>query len=160
MKIVFLIIILTLLVLVGVGMYVTDFTAYLGNNPTTCNNCHVMDAVYESWYHGPHKSWAVCNDCHTPHDLIPKYYVKAMSGYHHVSAFTLGEIPDAIRAKESSRKVVQENCIRCHQATVDNIDYGPMSDGSERYCFECHRSVAHGDRGISILPYQHTEEYK
>jgi cytochrome c nitrite reductase small subunit len=34
------------------GAYVTEFTTYLGSNPTTCNNCHVMDAAYEGWYHG------------------------------------------------------------------------------------------------------------
>jgi cytochrome c nitrite reductase small subunit len=148
---------------VGVGLYVTDFTAYLGNNPTTCNNCHVMDAVYEGWYHGGHKEWATCNDCHTPHALIPKYLVKAQSGYHHVSAFVLGDIPDAIRAKEASKKVVQENCLRCHSETVaDIVDGSPMYGQSdhERYCFECHRTVAHGERGISILPYQHSEADK
>lgn len=144
-----------LLVVIGTGLYVTDFTAYLGNNPTTCNNCHVMDAVYESWYHGGHKQWATCADCHTPHALIPKYYVKALSGYHHVTAFLFGNIPDAIRAKESSRHVVQENCERCHAATIANINEG-LSD-TDRYCFECHRSVAHGERGISLLPYQHKE---
>lgn len=144
-----------LLVVLGMGLYVTDFTAYLGNNPTTCNNCHVMDAVYESWYHGGHKQWAVCADCHTPHALIPKYYVKAISGYHHVTAFVFGNIPNAIRAKESSRKVVQDNCVRCHAATIANTNEGRMD--SDRYCFECHRSVAHGERGISLLPYQHKE---
>lgn len=149
-----------LLAVVGTGLYVTDFTAYLGNNPTTCNNCHVMDAVYESWYHGGHKAWANCNDCHTPHALIPKYFVKAQSGYHHVTAFIFGPIPDAIRAKTASREVVQENCIRCHAETVSDIEVGPMSDGSQRYCFDCHRSVAHGERGVSLLPYQHSEEYK
>jgi len=154
------IIIVALLSLVGVGLYVTDFTAYLGNNPTTCNNCHVMDAVYESWYHGAHKAWANCNDCHTPHALIPKYYVKALSGYHHVTAFAFGDIPDAIRAKLASKEVVQENCIRCHEETVENIDIERMSDGKQRYCYDCHRSVAHGERGISLLPYQHSEEYK
>ncbi len=150
--------VLSILAVVGVGLYVTDFTAYLGNNPTTCNNCHVMDAVYESWYHGAHKQWANCADCHTPHALIPKYWVKTVSGYHHVSAFLLGDIPDAIRAKESSRQVVQENCIRCHQTTVSTMLDNP--EPFDRYCFDCHRSVAHGERGISLLPYQHTEEYK
>lgn len=145
-----------LLLVIGLGMYVTDFTAYLGNNPTTCNNCHVMDAVYEGWFHGGHKQWAVCGDCHTPHALIPKYYVKALSGYHHVTAFVFGDIPDAIRAKESSRRVVQENCIRCHAETIAETNEGLMD--SDRYCFECHRSVAHGERGISLLPYQHKEE--
>ncbi len=145
----------SLLIILGIGLYVTEFTAYLGNNPTTCNNCHVMDAVYESWYHGAHKQWAVCADCHTPHALIPKYYVKALSGYHHVTAFVFGNIPDAIRAKESSRKVVQDNCVRCHAETIANTNEGLMD--SDRYCFECHRSVAHGERGISLLPYQHKE---
>ena len=158
MKLLMIIGILALAAVVGVGMYVTDFTAYLGNNPTTCNNCHVMDAVYESWYHGGHQDWAVCGDCHTPHDFIPKYLVKAQSGFRHVSAFTLGHIPDAIRPRQSSLAVIQENCIRCHTETVDNILQGPME--MDRYCFDCHRSVSHGERGISLLPYQHQEKDK
>lgn len=152
--------ILALLITAGVGLYATDFTAYLGNNPTTCNNCHVMDAAYEGWFHGGHMNWTTCSECHTPHALIPKYYIKALSGYHHVTAFVFGDIPEAIRAKESSRKIVQENCIRCHLETVSNIDTSPMIDGSERFCFDCHRSVAHGERGASILPYQHAEKSK
>jgi cytochrome c nitrite reductase small subunit len=150
--------IVALLAVVGVGMYVTDFTAYLGNNPSTCNNCHVMDAVYEGWYHAGHSEWTTCNECHTPHALIPKYFVKAKSGYHHVTTFLFGEIPDAIRAKESSREVVQENCIRCHKETVSTIADGTMDSG--RYCFECHRSVAHGERGVSILPFRNVDETK
>lgn len=159
MKYAILIAFVALIVVVIVGMYATDFTAYLGNSPTTCNNCHVMDAAFEGWYHAGHKNWAVCNDCHTPHALIPKYYVKALSGYHHVTAFVLGDIPDAIRAKEESRKVIQENCIRCHAETVQNINISASAypGGPERYCFQCHRSVAHGNRGISILPYKDSE---
>jgi cytochrome c nitrite reductase small subunit len=156
MRIALIVGLVALLIVVGVGLYVTDFTAYLGNNPTTCNNCHVMDAVYESWYHGGHKQWANCNDCHTPHALIPKYIVKARSGYHHVTAFVFGDIPNAIRAKEDSQEIVQENCVRCHAETVSAIVDTSME--FDRYCFECHRSVAHGERGISLLPYQHTEE--
>lgn len=147
---------ISMIAVLAVGLYVTDFTAYLGDDPATCNNCHVMDAVYESWYHGGHKLWATCNDCHTPHAFLPKYIVKAVSGYHHVSAFTLGNIPQAIRAKESSRQIVQENCVRCHLETIANTNEG-LKD-SDRYCFDCHRSVAHGERGISLLPYQHQEE--
>jgi len=145
-----------LVLVLGVGLYVTDFTAYLGNNPTTCNNCHVMDAVYEGWYHAGHQEWAVCGDCHTPHAFIPKYLVKAQSGFRHVSAFALGHIPDAIRARHSSLDVVQENCVRCHAETIANTNEG-MPD-SDRYCFDCHRSAAHGERGVSLLPYQHQEE--
>jgi len=149
--------VVALLAAVGVGMYVTDFTAYLGNNPATCNNCHVMDAVYEGWFHGAHQEWATCSDCHTPHAFIPKYYVKAQSGYHHVTAFTFGKIPDAIRAKAESHEVVQENCIRCHEGTVEGIVMATQE--SERYCWDCHRNVSHGPRGISVSPYQDSELY-
>ena len=146
-----------LLVVLAVGLYTTDFLVYLGNDATTCNNCHVMDAAYEGWYHAGHQAWAACNDCHTPHALIPKYYVKMVSGANHVFHFTLGNIPEPLRAKESSKKIVQDNCIYCHSTTVSAIADGQMD--AERYCFECHRSTAHGERGISILPYQDTGMY-
>jgi cytochrome c nitrite reductase small subunit len=142
----------SLALVAGIGLYVSDFTVYLGNDPTACNNCHVMDAAYEGWFHSGHKQWASCNDCHTPHDFIPKYLVKAESGYHHVTAFTFGNYPVNIRAKESTREIIQENCIRCHAETVANVADGQMDAG--RYCVDCHRSVAHGERGVSILPYQ------
>jgi cytochrome c nitrite reductase small subunit len=156
MKLPIIIGVIALLAVVGTGLYVTDFTAYLGNNPSTCNNCHVMDYVYEGWYHAGHSEWTTCNECHTPHALIPKYITKAQSGYHHVTAFVSGNIPDAIRAKPHSRDIVQENCKRCHEDTIANINLSPMT--GERYCFDCHRSAAHGERGISILPYRNLEE--
>jgi len=141
-----------LVVVLALGMYVTDFTVYLGNNPTACNNCHVMDAAYEGWYHGGHMRVANCNDCHTPHALIPKYWVKARSGMNHVLHFTMGWIPEPLRAKHSTDEIIQENCIRCHSETVSMIADGQMDSG--RYCFDCHREVAHGQRGVSLLPYQ------
>jgi len=142
----------TIVILSGVVLYVSDFTAYLGNNPATCNNCHVMDTAYESWFHGSHSPWASCGDCHTPHALIPKYQTKSISGYRHVSAFLSGNIPDAIRAKQDSREIVQENCVRCHIDTIDSTF--EISMDSERYCFDCHRFVSHGERGVSLRPNQ------
>lgn len=150
--------ILALSAVLVVGMVVTDFTAYLGNDPATCNNCHVMDAAYEGWYHAGHQAWAACGDCHTPHALVPKYVVKALSGMRHVSAFTLGHIPEAIRAIDSTHSIVQANCIRCHAETVADIGDGQMDAG--RNCYECHRSVAHGERGVSLLPYQDDLPYR
>lgn len=152
MKIPLIIGIIALLVVFGVGAVTTEFTTYLGNDPTTCNNCHVMDAVYEGWYHAGHQTWATCTDCHVPHAFIPKYFMKAKSGFNHVRHFTFGTIPDPIRAKAETDRIVQKNCIRCHAETVSAVADGQMDAG--RYCFECHRSVAHGDRGISILPHQ------
>lgn len=148
--------VLAVLAVVGVGLWATNFTVYLGDDPTTCNNCHVMDAVYEGWFHAGHQPWASCNDCHTPHAFIPKYFVKARSGANHVTMFTLGHVPEPLRAKESTDRIIQANCIRCHAEAVsmiaDGVENAPDQGG--RYCFECHTSVAHGQRGISILPYQ------
>lgn len=157
-KVLILVACLALAAVLIVGMNVTGFTDYLGNDPSTCNNCHVMDAVYEGWYHAGHQDWATCGDCHTPHSLIPKYYIKALSGYHHVTAFIGGNIPAAIRAKPESQNIIQENCIRCHSTTVEDIMLGIPA--FERHCWECHRSLAHGERGISLYPYQYVEAGK
>ena len=109
MKTALLVGVVALLLVAGVGLYVTDFTAYLGNNPSTCNNCHVMDNVYEGWYHAGHNEWTTCNDCHTPHALIPKYYVKAHVRLSSRLGFSVGEYPgrhpgQRISAQKSSRK--------------------------------------------------------
>lgn len=144
--------IIALVIVVALGMNATNFTAYLGNDPTTCNNCHVMDYVYEGWYHASHSAWTTCNDCHTPHELIPKYMVKAYSGFNHVSHFVLGDIPVPLRAKPATKTIIQNNCIRCHTEAVDMIADGQPESG--RYCFDCHRNVAHGERGISNYPSQ------
>ncbi len=144
--------------IIGYGMYVTDFTVYLGHDPNACNNCHIMDYAYEGWYHSGHHLWGNCIDCHTPQDFVPMYLYKAKSGYNHVTAFSLGEIPEPIRAKQDTKEIVQANCIRCHLETVENINDGQMNSG--RYCFDCHRTVPHGERGISTFPYQDKESYK
>lgn len=156
MKFVVIVGIIALAAVLGVGAWATNFTVYLGDDPTTCNNCHVMDAVYEGWYHASHKLWATCNDCHTPHAFIPKYFVKARSGMGHVTMFTIGHIPEPLRAKKSTSDIIQHNCIRCHETAVSMIADGApdAADTGGRYCFACHRDVAHGQRGISILPYQ------
>ncbi len=156
MKIVLIVGLVALAIVAGVGMWATNFTVYLGDDPTTCNNCHVMDAVYEGWYHASHQSWATCVDCHTPHSFIPKYLYKAKSGMNHVSMFTLNHIPEPLRAAEDTQRIVQSNCLRCHSETVSEIADGVMDpeETGDRYCYDCHRTVAHGPRGITILPYQ------
>ncbi len=142
---------LAILAVVGVtllGMQLTNFTIYLGNDPTACNSCHVMGTVYEGWYHSQHRQWATCTDCHAPHAFIPKYFVKATSGMRDVFAVSTGRIPAAIRTIPASREIVQENCIRCHEETVSEVADGQVNAG--RYCFDCHRTEPHGPRGNSL----------
>lgn len=126
---------------VGVGAYAFSYAkgaSYLGNDPATCANCHVMQAHYSGWQAAPHHGVATCNDCHTPAGPISKYVVKASNGWHHSLAFTMGGYPDAIRARPESRAVVEANCRRCHASLVDEIAHG-----GETSCIRCHASVGH-----------------
>ena len=70
--------------------------------------------------------------------------------------FTLDRIPEPLRAAEDTKRITQANCLRCHEETVSAIGDGVMDPEKTggRFCVECHRSVAHGPRGITILPYQ------
>ncbi len=142
----------------GVFAWVTDAPAYLGSNSDTCNNCHVMDAAYENYYHAAHERWAECADCHIPHDnFIHYYFYKGKSGMHDVYIFSTGQTPELIRATQQTDEIVQANCIRCHTGTVESIVLGAQP--FDRYCWDCHRSVAHGKRGSSASLYQDSVLY-
>ena len=56
--------------------FVTDAPAYAGTASATCANCHVMDSMYENYYHAAHHAWAVCADCHLPHTELVTYYFR------------------------------------------------------------------------------------
>lgn len=142
----------------GMFVYVTDAPAYAGTDAATCNNCHVMDSQYENWYHSGHHEVTECVDCHLPHNNFVNYYIaKARTGFHDVYIFSTGRTPELIRAKEGSKQIIQDNCVRCHKSAVENIMLGPQP--FDRDCWDCHRTAAHGQCGISIVPYQDSSLY-
>ncbi len=142
----------------GLFTYVSGALSYAGTSAATCNNCHVMDSQYENWYHAAHADTTVCVECHLPHDNLVSYYIaKARTGLHDVYYFSTGQTPEVIRAKPETKQYIQANCVRCHTATVENIMLGPQA--FERNCWDCHRSIAHGARGISDVPYQDAALY-
>jgi cytochrome c nitrite reductase small subunit len=147
-----------LLLTLGVFGWATNAPSYIGHEPSTCNNCHVMDAQYEGWFHAAHEKSAACSDCHLPHQNIASYYLyKGYSGIRDVVSFTFKIYPAAIRATAQTDEIIQANCIRCHKDTVENILADPQP--LDRYCWGCHRSTAHGQRGLSLAPYQDSEVY-
>lgn len=115
--------------------------SYLSNDPRACANCHIMDDVYDGWSHGSHKAVAVCNDCHTPHNLVGKYAIKALNGFRHSSAFTLGGFPEPIQITPMDREIAYENCIRCHGDLVSPMAHAGEADPTD--CLRCHRNVGH-----------------
>lgn len=132
--------------MIGVGGFTFRYAeglSYLSNDPKACVNCHIMRDQFDGWQKGPHHAVAVCNDCHVPHDLVGKYLTKIDHGYRHSKGFTFQDFHEPIQMKASSRRVVEHNCVRCHEALVHDVAHAPRS-GEALDCIRCHRSVAHG----------------
>ncbi|WP_276883267.1 cytochrome c nitrite reductase small subunit [Campylobacter cuniculorum] len=145
-----------LFVFFAVGFYTfynAKGTSYLSNASESCNNCHVMNEVYNDYLAAPHskkidgKPRASCVECHLPHDFVDKWIAKAESGIGHAYAFTfkLDTLPTNLDATEKSKKMVQANCIRCHSdyaAVAINATSKPHGESSLS-CVSCHSSVGH-----------------
>jgi cytochrome c nitrite reductase small subunit len=127
--------------------------AYLGNDPQSCANCHVMQEHYDAWLKSSHHAVAVCNDCHTPHhSLLAKYLTKADNGFFHSLAFTTGDFKDPIQIKERNSRVVQDACIDCHRELVNHL-LPAEAGGDMARCVHCHASVGHA-RSIAPRRYE------
>lgn len=146
-------VIITLGVFVGLGgylFYIAKAHSYLSDSPTTCVNCHIMAPQYSTWFHSSHREVAVCNDCHVPQDNIFNHYkFKAEDGLRHSAIFTLRNEPQVIHIREAGIKVVQNNCIRCHQDLLESKRLQSMTGRTDfitkdRLCWECHRDTPHG----------------
>ena len=137
---------LTLGVLLGVGGFTFIYArgaSYLTNNPEACANCHVMEEQYSAWVKSSHRAVAVCNDCHTPHDLIGKYTTKALNGFWHSFYFTTNTFPEPIRITPRNARVTEGACRDCHQDIVRAIDPAPSHDRAALSCIACHRNTGH-----------------
>ena len=136
-------------VLLGGGAYTVHYAegfSYLSSNPKSCVNCHIMRDQYDGWQHASHHAVATCNDCHVPHDTIPKYLVKAENGFWHSKGFTLQDFPEPICLRPVSLKILENNCVQCHHDLVNDI-LGHDSTGAQTpSCVHCHASVGHGSR--------------
>jgi cytochrome c nitrite reductase small subunit len=139
--------------------YVSRAPSYLSDNPATCVNCHIMTPYYASWSHSSHREFTNCNECHVPHDNVFRHYwFKANDGLRHSAVFTLRREPQVIFIHSAGRKVVQENCIRCHSDLLfnDRMDRYTMQGHEyrrEKRCADCHMDVPHGTvYGINSTP--------
>jgi cytochrome c nitrite reductase small subunit len=133
--------------LVGLGLGVGAYTfvyakgySYLTDNPAACMNCHVMREQYDAWLKSSHRAVATCNDCHTPHNPVGKYTVKALNGFFHSFAFTSGWYPDVIEITPRNAWVTEGACRSCHGEITAAISGAHRSDMA---CVRCHANVGH-----------------
>ncbi|MEW6109319.1 MAG: cytochrome c nitrite reductase small subunit [Nitrospirota bacterium] len=111
------------------------------DEPDFCNKCHVMESEYEAWVHAGAHRRKKCVDCHLPNENLGIHYTwKAIDGLKDVVFFYSGRVPDQIKLTAHGEKVLQTNCVRCHETTVMMID-------TERQCWSCHRRIAHKRSG-------------
>ncbi|HLJ30135.1 MAG TPA: cytochrome c nitrite reductase small subunit [Candidatus Angelobacter sp.] len=141
-------------VVAGIGGYAFVYAkgySYLLNDPSACANCHAMRTQYDAWIKSSHHSAATCNDCHTPHNLIGKYAVKASNGFFHSFYFTTGKYPDNIQITRFDRGVTEAACRHCHQDITEAIDATNVHGRAEGIqCTRCHYSVGHLEAAASL----------
>jgi cytochrome c nitrite reductase small subunit len=141
-------------VLAGVGGYTFSYAkgfSYFSTDPSACANCHIMQRQYDSWQAASHHTSAVCVDCHLPHEFVPKYLAKAENGWRHGKLFTTGGFKEPIEVQRTGRKILQANCVRCHEALAfdmqgHGVGEGPVSPDERVECTHCHWTVGHGVR--------------
>jgi cytochrome c nitrite reductase small subunit len=140
---------------VGLGIYTFAYAkgwSYMTNDPKACANCHVMTEQYDGWLKGSHRSVAVCNDCHVPHNFVAKYYVKAKNGFWHSFYFTTQNFPEPIQIAPGSRSITEAACRNCHTATVQAMGTPPHAGSREVSCIRCHGSVGHLELSATSVP--------
>jgi cytochrome c nitrite reductase small subunit len=110
--------------------YISNAASYLSDDPKACINCHIMTPMYASWQHSSH----------------------ANDGLRHSYLFTTRQERQVIEAIPASKAVIQQNCIRCHEPTLQRASTS-VAHFEKRPCIECHREVPHGrEHSLSSTP--------
>ena len=134
--------------LIGLGGYTFLYAegfSYLSDDPETCINCHIMQPQYDSWQKSSHHAVAACVDCHLPHGFVGKYVAKAENGWHHSKAFTLQNFHEPIMITAPNARILQDNCLACHEDLVHELVVGVNGTSEDVKCVHCHVTVGHGE---------------
>jgi cytochrome c nitrite reductase small subunit len=135
-------------ILLGVGGFTFRYAeglSYFSTDPRACVNCHIMRPQYDGWQKSSHHTVAVCIDCHLPHDFVPKYLAKAENGYRHSQKFTAQDFVEPIIVQPAGVAILQDNCVRCHDSLVAEMNAPALGHGESTDCLHCHRNVGHGE---------------
>jgi len=131
----------------GLGLYTfwyANGASYFSSDPRACINCHVMQEHFDGWQKSSHHAVATCIECHLPHDFVGKYVAKAENGFWHSLFFTMQNFDEPIRIHKKNSRILQANCLSCHQELVGDLLHHGAFDDESNSCVRCHRSVGHG----------------
>lgn len=145
---------IALIAVTGMGLGLSFYTfryakgfSYLSSDPKVCANCHIMQPQYDSWIKSSHHRVARCVECHLPHDFLGKYLAKIENGYFHSRAFTLQNFHEPIEITKKNARILEQNCINCHQDMVSDIAHrGSIHNRTAISCTHCHAAVGHGEK--------------
>lgn len=121
---------------------VTVKTLAYSDSPEFCSSCHIMTQVNDSFAESSHTELA-CGDCHLPHDnIVNKLTEKARAGLNHIYFNTLNVdgIPAVLHTTDNTKEIIKENCIGCHENTVEDISHDAKDN-----CSDCHQGLPHGN---------------
>jgi len=111
------------------------------DSPGFCAGCHVMEREHTAFMHSGAHRRNRCVDCHLPNGNLALHYVwKSLDGMKDAVFFYSGHTPENIKLSGHGAKVLQANCIRCHEELVSVIN-------CEQNCWSCHRSLTHTRSG-------------
>ncbi len=106
------------------------------DSPGFFSGCHVMESHTAFLHSGAHRRNR-CVDCHLPNENLATHYIwKSIDGMKDAIFFYSGHTPERIKLSEHGAKVLQTNCIRCHEELVSPIN-------TEQKCWSCHRGITH-----------------
>jgi cytochrome c nitrite reductase small subunit len=126
------------------GMLFAGFGYAYAETPRFCGTCHSMEQAYNTWHASNHKQLA-CSECHLPNgNIAVKLVAKAQTGINDVYHEVLRNYPATIQVTATGKGYIADNCLRCHQSTVEKTGMG--AGGQD--CTKCHRSLVH-DRNKS-----------
>ncbi len=133
---------------VGVGMG----ALHASGTKEFCGQCHSMKHEAATFEMSIHRNQD-CVECHLPHDNTAHYlFEKGRTGMVDMFHEAMRDYPNRIKLDADARQMVNENCMRCHEAAMSYVDNAPH--GPQENCLKCHSKVAHGanhlEGGITV----------
>jgi len=121
-------------------------------SPQFCGSCHSMVQQHLTWSHSAHRG-VRCVDCHLPNDNLANHFLwKGLDGSKDLFFELFPRQEDyQIRLTAHGGKVLQGNCIQCHEGTVARMN-------QELSCVHCHRGVGHALTGRQLFVNQRGQD--